>query len=157
MPAAYMDRKMNQTRFISQCHLTWPSSVAASPFFGFGLKGLVKRLFAILFSINSDRNGLEPTRRVPALADGSTLCPPPVAGTKLDPSSVPVQPALPRLLLTNNDAANPSKSGAQARAVQTLRAFGKYQANAKRLDCARFTAAFRAPTDTAHWFQLVTE
>src|ERR1700753_1916546 len=35
------------------------------------------------------------------------------------------------------------KSGAQARALQTLREVSCGSANAKRLDCVRFTAAFR--------------
>jgi hypothetical protein len=47
-------------------------------FFGFGLKSLAKLLFAILMSLKSSRNGFEPTRRVPALAQGTTLCLPPV-------------------------------------------------------------------------------
>jgi hypothetical protein len=48
------------------------------------------------------------------------------------------------MLLTDNPAKKSTvgQSGAQVRAVQTLREGDECSVNAKRLDCVRFTAAF---------------
>src|ERR1035441_3108486 len=65
-------------------NIEWPNYVldirfCSLSFFGFGLNGWAKLLLTILFSITSRRNGFEQTRRVPRLAAGKTLGPPPVS------------------------------------------------------------------------------